>query len=139
MLFNGNPVLSACLQAVEGNSATELDYETSISRRSESSPPGSTPTPCRYGASTATPYVDSDLSFQAVNTFHQGSASGTYTVRGGETLTGIAQGVWGDANLWYKIAEAFSPFQLIAGSHPGRGGAVHSLPAVAPECGGPAV
>ena len=31
---------------------------------------------------------------------------GRYSVRSGDTLQGIAQQLWGDANLWYKIAEA---------------------------------
>ncbi|MFC4291592.1 LysM peptidoglycan-binding domain-containing protein, partial [Sphingorhabdus arenilitoris] len=30
----------------------------------------------------------------------------SYTVRGGETLVSIAQGLWGDGSLWYKIAQA---------------------------------
>lgn len=35
------------------------------------------------------------------------STSGAvYTVRGGDTLAGIAAQIWGDASLWYKLAEA---------------------------------
>ena len=33
-------------------------------------------------------------------------SGGRYTVRSGDTLAGIAQQLWGDASLWYKIAEA---------------------------------
>ena len=35
-----------------------------------------------------------------------GSEAGSYTVRGGDTLAGIAQQLWGDAGLWYKLADA---------------------------------
>ena len=33
-------------------------------------------------------------------------AASTYTVRGGDTLRSVAQAIWGDADLWYKLAEA---------------------------------
>ncbi|MBS0503431.1 MAG: LysM peptidoglycan-binding domain-containing protein, partial [Proteobacteria bacterium] len=36
----------------------------------------------------------------------RGDVSGGYTVHAGETLRGVAQTLWGDADLWYKIAEA---------------------------------
>ncbi|MGY5652954.1 LysM peptidoglycan-binding domain-containing protein, partial [Vibrio cincinnatiensis] len=36
----------------------------------------------------------------------QQMAPGTYTVSNGDTLKGIAQKLWGDASLWYLIADA---------------------------------
>ncbi len=33
-------------------------------------------------------------------------AASAYKVRGGDTLRSVAQAVWGDADLWYKLAEA---------------------------------
>jgi Pretoxin HINT domain/LysM domain len=35
-----------------------------------------------------------------------GDPGARYTVRNGDTLASIAQGLWGDASLWYKLAEA---------------------------------
>ena len=35
-----------------------------------------------------------------------GDPGARYTVRSGDTLGGIAQALWGDASLWYKLAEA---------------------------------
>jgi hypothetical protein len=35
-----------------------------------------------------------------------GTAPGSYTARGGETLSAVALQLWGDASLWYKLAEA---------------------------------
>jgi nucleoid-associated protein YgaU len=58
------------------------------------------------GGPLGTSYADFDQSIAPVTTFKQGSAEGTYTVRSGDTLSGIAAALWGDASLWYKIAEA---------------------------------
>lgn len=61
----------------------------------------------RGGASSATTYADTTGSYDAVNSYRQGSSAGGYTVqRTGENLRGIAQALWGDASLWYKLAEA---------------------------------
>ena len=38
--------------------------------------------------------------------YAQTSASGRYTGRSGETLATVAASLYGDANLWYKLAEA---------------------------------
>lgn len=55
-------------------------------------------------------YADFAQSYDPLNSYGQGSApgsgGGSYTVQRGDTLQGIAQAMWGDANLWYKIAEA---------------------------------
>jgi len=85
--FNG-----AEMSFVGNNNTTELDYETSILMRKKPPSSTTTPTPFRYGATTSTSYADTDRSFDAVNSFKQGSASGGgYTVKGGESLAGIAQ------------------------------------------------
>jgi hypothetical protein len=46
--------------------------------------------------------------YEALNPYGAGTQSGSssYTVRDGETLQSIAASAWGDANLWYLIAEA---------------------------------
>lgn len=36
----------------------------------------------------------------------QRSSPGTYTVQSGDTLQGIARKLWGDASLWYMLADA---------------------------------
>lgn len=55
-----------------------------------------------YGAS----YADFAQNYDPINSFSQGSAGGSYSVQRGDTLQSIAQSVWGDSSLWYKIAEA---------------------------------
>lgn len=41
-----------------------------------------------------------------INSFETGSAGRSYTVQAGDTLSGIADQIWGDASLWYKLATA---------------------------------
>ncbi|MCB5426409.1 LysM peptidoglycan-binding domain-containing protein [Altererythrobacter sp. CC-YST694] len=68
-------------------------------------PDGSTPFP--YSQTSGTAYADfSGGSYVPLNQYNQGRVGGSYTVQTGDTLQSIAQSVWGDANLWYKLAEA---------------------------------
>lgn len=55
---------------------------------------------------TGTGHADFAQSYDALNSYNQGSVGGGYTVQAGDTLQGIAYQVWGDGALWYKIAEA---------------------------------
>jgi YD repeat-containing protein len=55
-----------------------------------------------YASSAA----DFTQSLDPINSFSQGSAGGSYTVRSGDTLSSIASAIYGDGSLWYKIAEA---------------------------------
>ncbi|HEY1399376.1 LysM peptidoglycan-binding domain-containing protein [Roseateles sp.] len=50
--------------------------------------------------------VDFDQSYEPINGNYPVSAASSYTVRGGDTLSSIAQSVWGDAAMWYLIADA---------------------------------
>jgi YD repeat-containing protein len=59
----------------------------------------------RDGATTPSAYSDYDGAYDALNSFNQGSSASSYTVQAGDTLSGIAAQLWGDANLWYKLAE----------------------------------
>ena len=43
--------------------------------------------------------------FTAINGRTAGGSS-VYTVQAGDTLARLAQGLWGDASLWYRIADA---------------------------------
>jgi nucleoid-associated protein YgaU len=55
---------------------------------------------------TAAAYADFSQSLEPYNANQQGSSAGAYTVRAGDTLQGIAAALYGDSNLWYRIAEA---------------------------------
>jgi LysM repeat protein len=57
------------------------------------------------GATTPSAYSDYDGAYDSVNSFNQGSSASSYTVQAGDTLSSIAAQLWGDANLWYKLAE----------------------------------
>ncbi|MCW4463815.1 LysM peptidoglycan-binding domain-containing protein [Sphingomonas sp. BT-65] len=88
-----------------GNNGTrEMDYGSSITERM-SRPPAYTG-PFRDGTATSVAYADFTGSYDAINSYGQASAYGGYTARGGETLASIAAALWGDAALWYTLAEA---------------------------------
>jgi LysM repeat protein len=60
----------------------------------------------RNAAQTQSPFADFDQAYEPVTTSSLSAGPGTYTVRAGETLSTIAATLWGDASLWYKLAEA---------------------------------
>ena len=86
-----------------GNNGTlDTDYQTSIANRQKVQGTGA----FRFGGTDPVAHSDFDLSLDPINSYEQGGTGGNYTVRGGDTLGGIAAQLWGDASLWYKIAEA---------------------------------
>lgn len=71
-----------------------------------------------------------DSIFDSINTAYVpantgGTAPSSYTVQANDTLQGIAKAVWGDATLWYLIADANG----LDGSTPLTAGQVINLPA----------
>jgi len=86
---------------ISNDGTTDVDYVTSIDKRYVVGNNGV----FRYGASTGTPYGDFDQSYDPINGFNYGSTSSRYTVQSGDTLSSIAQAVWGDSSLWYEIAD----------------------------------
>ena len=90
------------LAMIGNNGTTDVDYASSLAMRTATPGTGA----FRGGALFGSSFSDLHGGPDAINSFRQGSASGRYTVQGGETLQGIAQQVWGDASLWYKLAEA---------------------------------
>ncbi|HEY0148093.1 MAG TPA: LysM peptidoglycan-binding domain-containing protein [Allosphingosinicella sp.] len=86
-----------------GNNGTaDTDYATSMGERGRTVDQGA----FRLGASSGSAYADFDQNYSPINTFGQGSAGGSYQVRSGDTLSSIAATLWGDASLWFKLAEA---------------------------------
>jgi nucleoid-associated protein YgaU len=89
---------------VGNNGTTDVDYQASIAQRTAAAPTG-TQGAFRNGATTGASYSDFDQSYNPINSYEQGANAGVYTVRKGDTLQGIAAGLYGDSALWYKIAE----------------------------------
>ncbi|HEY4082292.1 MAG TPA: LysM peptidoglycan-binding domain-containing protein [Burkholderiaceae bacterium] len=50
--------------------------------------------------------ADFDQNYEPINASYPGATGSSYTVRNGDTLSSIAQSVWGDASMWYLIADA---------------------------------
>jgi YD repeat-containing protein len=63
-----------------------------------------------HNATTGTAGAETGTSgYDPINAITAGtgqSSRSRYTVQGGDTLQGIAQSLWGDSSLWYKLAEA---------------------------------
>ena len=49
--------------------------------------------------------ADFDQNYEPINAGYPGAASSSYTVRAGDTLSSIAQSLWGDSAMWYMIAD----------------------------------
>ena len=86
---------------VGNNGTLNTDHEKSITNRTATQGQGAFRNGSTYGSS----YSDFDQSYAAINSFSQGSQNGTYTIQAGDTLQGIAANLWGDASLWYKLAQ----------------------------------
>jgi len=104
--FNGREMNYTTNNGKVGVSQTQIDYATSIQRRTELPPKTATNMFAGGASTTATYWGDVDSSYEAVTSFKQGTAGGRHIVRAGETLQSIAQATWGDSSYWYKIAEA---------------------------------
>ncbi|WP_093351647.1 LysM peptidoglycan-binding domain-containing protein [Variovorax sp. PDC80] len=86
-----------------GNDGTEReDYAQQLARSANAleSPDN------KYRKFTPTNSADFDENYQPINAGYPGAAPGSYTVRTGDTLSSIARSLWGDATLWYLLAEA---------------------------------
>ncbi|MES2443102.1 MAG: hypothetical protein V4574_09750 [Pseudomonadota bacterium] len=58
------------------------------------------------GAASGSSYGDFDQGYDAINGLSYDGAASSYTTQAGDTLQGVAFRVWGDASLWYLLAEA---------------------------------
>lgn len=86
-----------------GNDGTgNVDYAASIAERTAA--PGSGP--FRGGAGSGTVHADFDANFTALNGDTASAGTSSYVAGAGETLQSIAAQLWGDASLWYLLAEA---------------------------------
>jgi YD repeat-containing protein len=86
-----------------GNNGTlETDYTSSVASRPLTPGNGA----FRGGATYGQIHADFDQFYNPVTSYEQGGAGGSYTVQGGESLSSIAAQLWGDSNLWYRLAEA---------------------------------
>ncbi len=89
------------------NDPERIDYAQSLRVRNWTSNPEAAP--FRWNTQTGVPEATfGGAGFDPINPLSGGMAgtSGRYAVRDGDTLAGIAAGLWGDASLWYMLAEA---------------------------------
>ncbi|HYC68886.1 pesticin C-terminus-like muramidase [Brevundimonas sp.] len=114
---------------VTNNGSYVSTYQGAMYDRANTGP--ATPAPFQNG-NYATHAIDFDLAYEALTPHSIRSGGTSWTIRDGDTLQGIAAAVWGDASLWYMIAEAnglTSASLLTAGQTitvPARVGNVHN-------------
>lgn len=86
-----------------GNDGVErVDYAQELSRVT----PEQTKAEDYYKRFKPSAGADFDENYMPINSGYPGSAPGAYTVRTGETLRSIATSLWGDAALWWVLADA---------------------------------
>jgi len=105
---------------IGNNGTSDLSYADSIAEHQTETGSG----PFRNGTANAIPVADFDQSYQPVNGLNQGPSAGLYYVRDGDTLQSIAEVAWGDASLWYLIADANG----LSGAETLRAGQTLSIP-----------
>jgi LysM repeat protein len=88
------------------NGTSDVTTAASIGERQMASPTAGNIGTFRNSSTYGASYGDFAQSYDPLNSYNQGAGSGSYTVRTGDTLQSIAQSIYGDGNLWYKIAEA---------------------------------
>jgi hypothetical protein len=97
--FNGRQMGST------GNNGTyDNSYAGSLSDRTHTIWGG--PGAFRYGSTLGMSNVEFNDRLTPINTYSQGGAGGSYTVRNGDSLSTIAAQLWGDSSLWYLLAQA---------------------------------
>ncbi|MGQ0660912.1 LysM peptidoglycan-binding domain-containing protein, partial [Sphingosinicella sp.] len=90
------------LGMVGNNGTLETDYTRSIANRTQINGTGA----FRFGGVGMAHQAEFGPNLQPITSYSQGGAGGSHIVRAGDSLSSIAAGLWGDAALWYKLAEA---------------------------------
>ena len=87
---------------IGNNGTSDIDYVSSIAAKTRA---GSN-TPFMNGTSYGQSFADFDQSYDPINGFSVAGTGSSYTVNDGDTLQTVALAAWGDASLWYLIAQA---------------------------------
>lgn len=84
----------------DGPEDADFTYAQDLVRNASTTAPGE----FRNGAPAS--YRNFDRGYTPLNSSSTNSSSSSYVVKDGDTLRSIAEALWGDANLWWVIAEA---------------------------------
>ncbi|WP_395782039.1 LysM peptidoglycan-binding domain-containing protein [Aquidulcibacter sp.] len=90
---------------ITNNGGWEGSYAASVAQR-QAAPATTAPGAFANGATVGKQEEQFSSNLEVINSYSQGSVAGSYVVRSGDSLQGIAQNLWGDSGLWYKLAEA---------------------------------
>lgn len=90
----GRPVGEASVTPGGADAGVTIDYAQQVA------------SPCYAKHIGPVNSADFDQNLQRIGPEYPGRSSGSYVVQEGDSLQGIALAVWGNANLWYLIADA---------------------------------
>ena len=90
---------------ITNNGGWEGSYAASVAQR-QAAPATTAPGAFANGATVGKQEEQFSSNLEVINSYSQGSVAGSYVVRSGDSLQAIAQNLWGDSGLWYKLAEA---------------------------------
>jgi YD repeat-containing protein len=83
---------------ISNDGPSREDYVTAMATARKPSQPASNFAPVSS--------ADFDQSYEPINPTYPSSAPSNYTVNLGDTLQGIALSIWGDASMWFVLADA---------------------------------
>jgi len=83
------------------NGPSRVDYATALAQRGVGSVGIG-----QFRAGHPVSSADFDENYEPIGPNYPGQAASQYTVHGGDTLSSIAQALWGDSSMWYLIADA---------------------------------
>jgi YD repeat-containing protein len=86
---------------VGNDGPSRVDYAAALAQRDVAP---TTPGAFRNGKAVAS--ADFDQNYEPIGPSYPGQAASDYIVRSGDTLSSIAQTIWGDSSLWYMIADS---------------------------------
>jgi LysM repeat protein len=106
------------LMGANGNNGNgRPDFTTSLAETTQAPATGNATRAFRAGAigtgsdngltdgANPNPFADFDQAYDPVSASSFSGGAQSWTVKQGETLEGIAQNLWGDASLWYMLAQ----------------------------------
>jgi hypothetical protein len=95
--FNGRQ-----MGTIGNDTLEDGDYAGSIAARQTAQGTG----PFRNGQNYGGGFARFGEAYVPYTSYAQGAGGGSYSAEGGETLSQLAAQIWGDASLWYLLAEA---------------------------------
>jgi YD repeat-containing protein len=90
------------LGEVSNDGTGDTDFATAVNAQATARGTG----PFRGGATGGTAYADFDQSYASITPGSMTPVAGSVTAQAGDSFASLAARIWGDASLWYMLADA---------------------------------